>query len=352
MITDWKLDFMAKALLEHLWTERKESVLIALDLIKYYYKEEKSNETQSDTVTIQAKLDKANSRLTNLIAMRADGEISKDEYQAMRSPVDEEIKKLQKALDEIPQEKSNPKGLDIEGIRSTLNSFIDFSGSTISHDVVNQFVYLITPTSDTTFDWYVNLNGTADVKATFTAEGRKKNCIIKLEEIEKISSVHREKNEDNAHFIKNPHIFTYLHMAQLSAEQIQTEVNTCADKIEAVTGTRPTLFRCPYGEYNDTVVSTINGLGMHVIQWDVDSLDWKGLSSDEITSRVLTRVQPGSIVLFHNAAEHTPEALAGIIEALIADGYSIIPISQMILPGDTSIDPNGRQCPATVGEGS
>ena len=211
MITDWKLDFMAKALLEHLWTERKESVLIALDLIKYYYKEEKSNETQSDTVTIQAKLDKANSRLTNLIAMRADGEISKDEYQAMRSPVDEEIKKLQKALDEIPQEKSNPKGLDIEGIRSTLNSFIDFSGSTISHDVVNQFVYLITPTSDTTFDWYVNLNGTADVKATFTAEGRKKNCIIKLEEIEKISSVHREKNEDNAHFIKNPHIFTYLH---------------------------------------------------------------------------------------------------------------------------------------------
>ena len=74
--------------------------------------------------------------------------------------------------------------------------------------------HLITPTSDTTFDWYVNLNGTADVKATFTAEGRKKNCIIKLEEIEKISSVHREKNEDNAHFIKNPHIFTYLHRLQ------------------------------------------------------------------------------------------------------------------------------------------
>ncbi len=61
----------------------------------------------------------------------------------------------------------------------------------------------------------INLNGTADVKATFTAEGRKKNCIIKLEEIEKISSVHREKNEDNAHFIKNPHIFTYLHRLQL-----------------------------------------------------------------------------------------------------------------------------------------
>ena len=116
--------------------------------------------------------------------------------------------------------------MDIEGIRSTLNSFIDFSGSTISHDVVNQFVYLITPTSDTTFDWYVNLNGTADVKATFTAEGRKKNCIIKLEEIEKISSVHREKNEDNAHFIKNPHIFTYLHrQLSLTSNTLTSEKN-------------------------------------------------------------------------------------------------------------------------------
>lgn len=211
MITDWKLDFMAKALLEHLWQERKESVLIALDLIRCYYKEERASENKSDAVSIQARIDKANSRLTNLIAMRADGEISKDEYQSMRSPIDAEIKELQKALDDTPIEKCSPRGLDLEGIRSTLNSLIDFSGSTISHDVVNQFVYMVTPTSDTTFDWYVNLNGTADVKATFTAEGRKKSCIIKLEEIEKISSLHRKENEDNAHLIKNPIVFTFLH---------------------------------------------------------------------------------------------------------------------------------------------
>ena len=74
--------------------------------------------------------------------------------------------------------------------------------------------------------WKVNLNGTADVKATFTAEGRKKNCIIKLEEIEKISSVHRGENEDNAHFIKKPHIFTYLHR-QLSLRRMH---NLCGSK--------------------------------------------------------------------------------------------------------------------------
>ena len=139
-------------------------------------------------------------------------------------------------------------------------------------------------------------------------------------------------------------------MAQLSAEQIQTEVNTCADKIEAVTGTRPTLFRCPYGEYNDTVVSTINGLGMHVIQWDVDSLDWKGISAGEITKRVTSKVQSGSIVLFHNAGEHTPEALPDILDYLLAEGYKIVPISKILLTCDYTIDHEGRQCPAEAAQ--
>lgn len=78
----------------------------------------------------------------------------------------------------------------------------------------------------TTFDWYVNLNGTADVKATFTAEGRKKSCIIKLEEIEKISSLHRKENEDNAHIIKNPIVFTFLHrqLSQIGRSSLSFEL--------------------------------------------------------------------------------------------------------------------------------
>lgn len=215
MIADWKLDFMAKALLEHLWTERKKSVLIAIDLIKYYYKEERENGKQSDAVVVQARLDKANTRLTNLIAMRADGEITKDEYQALRTPIDGEIQELQKALENTASESDNSRSFDLDGIVSTLNSLVDFSGSTISHDVINQFVYMVTPTSDTTFEWYVNLNGKPNVKATFTAEGRKKNCVIRLEEIEKISSLHRKENESNAQFIKNPCILTFLHRQQL-----------------------------------------------------------------------------------------------------------------------------------------
>ena len=76
-----------------------------------------------------------------------------------------------------------------------------------------------------------------------------------------------------------------------------------------------------------------------------DSLDWKGLSAAEIQSRVLGQAQAGSIVLFHNAAEHTPEALPGILDSLLADGYEVVPISELLLDGETFIDGTGMQCP-------
>jgi peptidoglycan/xylan/chitin deacetylase (PgdA/CDA1 family) len=122
------------------------------------------------------------------------------------------------------------------------------------------------------------------------------------------------------------------------------DISACNDKIEAVTGIRPALFRCPYGEYDDHVIKAVNSLGMTAVQWDVDSLDWKGISADQITRRVLDRVQPGSIVLFHNAAEHTPEALPEIIETLLEEGYRIVPVSHILLQGDCFIDSTGRQC--------
>ena len=214
MITDWKLDFMAKELLEHLWQDRKASVIIAVDLIKRYYKDERLSENQHDAVSIKAKIDKAQTRLTNLIAMRADGELSKEEYQTMRKPIDAEIQQLQERLNQAPNDEQPKSGLELDGIISTLNTLIDFSGTKISEEVINQFIYRVTPTSDTTFDWYVNLNGTADVRATFTAEGRKNRAVVKLEEIEQISSLHRKENEDNGMFLKNPLVFTFLHRRQ------------------------------------------------------------------------------------------------------------------------------------------
>ncbi len=148
------------------------------------------------------------------------------------------------------------------------------------------------------------------------------------------------------------HSDDHAHFAQLSADEIKSNIAASNEKIKNITGTEPTLFRCPYGEYNDTVISTVNSMGMSAIQWDVDSLDWKGISASDISDRVLKNVKSGSIVLFHNAAENTPEALPGIIEGLIADGYKIVPVSQILLTGDYTIDNTGMQCKTKTNSGA
>ena len=118
---------------------------------------------------------------------------------------------------------------------------------------------------------------------------------------------------DAGHEVMN-HSNTHAHYPQLSADQVVADLNACNDKIEAVTGVRPTLVRLPYGDYDDSSVNAVRSIGMEPIQWDVDSLDWKDLAAGEITQRVTSKVQPGSIVLYHNAALHTPEALPAIIQ--------------------------------------
>lgn len=177
-----------------------------------------------------------------------------------------------------------------------------------------------------------------DVKVTFFVVGE---WVDKYPE--SVKALHDAGHEVMGH--SNDH----AHFNALSADEIIADINACNDKIEAVTGVCPTLFRPPYGEYDDHVVSTVRGMGLEIIQWDVDSLDWKDYDAATITDRVTSKVGPGSIVLFHNAALHTPEALPTILEYLLREGYDIVPISQLILQGecgtDYTIDHTGRQCP-------
>lgn len=181
----------------------------------------------------------------------------------------------------------------------------------------------------------IDILGKYNVKATFFVVG---TWVDKYPE--SVKALH-----DAGHEVMN-HSNTHAHMTKLSREEIIADIQACNDKVEAVTGVRPTLIRPPYGEYDDKVISAIRSIGMEPIQWDVDSLDWKEIPASQITRRVLDRVEPGSIVLFHNAALHTPEALPGILEKLIQDGYTIVPISQLILKGEYTIDHTGRQLPA------
>lgn len=149
---------------------------------------------------------------------------------------------------------------------------------------------------------------------------------------------------DAGHQIQN-HSNTHPHMPQLSKEQMKDEIENCNKKIESITGVCPTLFRPPYGDYDNATIETLDSLNMHTIQWDVDSLDWKENASPEsICHRVTSKVKNGSIVLFHNDADHTPAALPNILKCLKDEGYEFVFISDLILKENYEIKHDGTQC--------
>jgi len=134
------------------------------------------------------------------------------------------------------------------------------------------------------------------------------------------------------------HSSTHPHCAALSPKEIAKEIQETEEMIYNLTGKRTRLFRPPFGEYNNKVIKTAESLGYQVVQWSVDSLDWMDIGKEQIIERVLKQAHPGAIVLFHNNAKYTPDALPVILEHLQEQGYKIVPISELLLKGDCYIE--------------
>ncbi len=139
------------------------------------------------------------------------------------------------------------------------------------------------------------------------------------------------------------HSNTHPNMSKLSKNNIRLELETSMNLIENVTGKKPDLFRAPYGDYSDSVINIASELGLYTIQWDVDSLDWKDLSANDIAVRILSRVKNGSIVLMHNDGKHTAEALPIVIEGLKNKGYTFKTIGEMIYRDNFTVAHDGTQ---------
>ena len=151
------------------------------------------------------------------------------------------------------------------------------------------------------------------------------------------------KEIDSAGFDIGTHSNTHPKMSTLSTNQIVQELTTSCNLITNITGKNVRFFRAPFGDYNNTVLNTATGLGLQTIQWDVDSLDWKGLSANEILARVKQSVQNGSIILFHNNSDHIIEALPLVIEYLKQQEYGMVKLSDLVYQTDYSINNNGLQ---------
>lgn len=139
------------------------------------------------------------------------------------------------------------------------------------------------------------------------------------------------------------HSNTHPDLTKISEKQIMLELETSCNKIKNITGKEIELFRAPFGAYNNTLLTQTESLGLKTIQWDVDSLDWKGIRANQICSNIFKRVKSGSIILCHNNSDYIVEALPTIITCLKQRGYKFCTIGNLIYKTDFSIDSTGKQ---------
>jgi peptidoglycan/xylan/chitin deacetylase (PgdA/CDA1 family) len=135
------------------------------------------------------------------------------------------------------------------------------------------------------------------------------------------------------HEIAN-HSWSHPRFEELTDEAIRDELARTAQLILAETGERPRVIRCPYGSGEERVAELAerDALGEAVVHWSVDPEDWSSPPPETIVERVLAEVHPGAIVCMHDGPgrESTVEALAALVPALVADGYLLTTVSELL----------------------
>ena len=139
------------------------------------------------------------------------------------------------------------------------------------------------------------------------------------------------------------HSRNHLNMPKLSENEIENEIEYVNDRVFDLTGKKPKYFRAPFGDYNNKLMTSLEGLNMVGVQWSIDSLDWKGLSAKQIYDRVVPKAKSGDIVLFHNNSDHVLDALPMILTALRGQGFEFVSVADLVLREGYTIDSNGIQ---------
>ena len=144
------------------------------------------------------------------------------------------------------------------------------------------------------------------------------------------------------------HSYSHNDMPQMTYEDILLDIGKCNTTIRNITGENPVLFRAPSGSYDNKTISAAESLGMYAVQWDVDSIDWKNISADEIIQRVTSKIKSGSIIQLHTGTEHTAEALPEILNYIKSNGFNPVTVGELILKDNYIIDNNGTQKPTST----
>ena len=139
------------------------------------------------------------------------------------------------------------------------------------------------------------------------------------------------------------HSNTHPHVNNLTYEENIEEIEKSNEKIEKITGQRTQIYRAPYGEYNNTVIQAAQDKGYYTIQWSLDTLDYTGLTGDEMWNRIQDKVKAGDIILTHNGTKHTADSLDMLIKNIKQKGFEIVTVSNLIYTENYTINNNGTQ---------
>ena len=151
-----------------------------------------------------------------------------------------------------------------------------------------------------------------------------------------------KKISENGHEIGN-HSNTHPHVNKLNIDKNCEEITECSEKLKNITGKEVNLYRCPYGEYNNTVINAANSLNYYSIQWSLDTLDYTGLTGNEMWNRLDRKLKKGDIILMHNGTKHTADSLELLIKNIQSKGLEIKKVSDILYKDNYKINENGTQ---------
>lgn len=165
------------------------------------------------------------------------------------------------------------------------------------------------------------------VKATFFVVGNRAE--VHPEVIRRIMK--------DGHAIGN-HSYSHPNLSKTDDAKFRDEVLRTEQILADITGSKHKLFRPPYGNITEPQILWLASQQYHIINWNVDSLDWKGLNAEQVTENVLGHVVPGAVILQHGAGGEgedltgTVQALPAIIEKLLARQIKLVTVPKLFKP--------------------
>ncbi|MBE6008958.1 MAG: hypothetical protein E7235_07155 [Lachnospiraceae bacterium] len=133
------------------------------------------------------------------------------------------------------------------------------------------------------------------------------------------------------------HSWDHRQLTKLTGDDLVNQIMATRAKIYDLTGIDTPVIRPPYGSYNDEVKQVCKDHGVMIVNWSVDTLDWKYKDANTIYSTIMADVKDGDIILCHDLHGTTVDAMEMVIPALIEKGYQLVTVSELLDAGNREI---------------